>query len=123
MEHIDVAGLRIGFQLRGQGPVLALEFCRRYPSMLRSLVLVGAYTGWAGSLPPSEVRQRLEFALRAADMGPNAFDPTSMPGLFSDVMDAVHVRTPGTELPANECNVATVTPKPLELVKNLLDVL
>ncbi len=24
MEHVDVAGLRIGFQRRGQGPVLVL---------------------------------------------------------------------------------------------------
>lgn len=162
MEHVDVAGLRIGFQLRGEGPVLillhgavcdgrvwrgelerlsdaftviawdtpgcgtssdapddfrmgdysdvlagfiealdlgrphvlghswgstlALELWRRHPSIVRSLVLVGAYAGWAGSLPPGEVHQRLEFALRAADMGPAAFDPTSMPGLFSDVM-------------------------------------
>ena len=162
MEHVDVAGMRIGFQLRGQGPVLillhgavcdgrvwrgelerlsdaftviawdtpgcgtssdapdnfrmndyadalagfikaldlarphvlghswgstlALELWRRHPSIVRSLVLVGAYAGWAGSLPPSEVRQRLDFALRAADMGPNVFDPTSMPGLFSDAM-------------------------------------
>lgn len=162
MEHVDVAGMRIGFQQRGQGPALillhgavcdgrvwrvelerlsdaftviawdtpgcgtssdapddfrmgdyadalarfiealdlrrphvlghswgstlALELCRQHPSIARSLVLVGAYAGWAGSLPPGEVHQRLEFALRAADMGPAAFDPTSMPGLFSDVM-------------------------------------
>ncbi len=70
------------------GSTLALELCRRRPAMVRSLVLVGAYAGWAGSLPDSEVRQRLEFALKFADMGPNDLQPSSMPGLFSDVMPA-----------------------------------
>lgn len=49
------------------GSTLALELCRRQPAMVRSLVLVGAYAGWAGSLPDSEVRQRLEFALKDLD--------------------------------------------------------
>ena len=68
------------------GSTLALELCRRHPSTVRSLVLVGGYAGWAGSLPPEEVRQRLEFALRVADLGPNAFDSTTVRGLFSDAM-------------------------------------
>ena len=68
------------------GSTLALELCRRQPAMVRSLVLVGAYAGWAGSLPESEVGQRLEFALRFADMSPNGLQPAAMPGLFSDVM-------------------------------------
>jgi pimeloyl-ACP methyl ester carboxylesterase len=68
------------------GSTLALELYRRRPSIVRSLVLVGAYAGWAGSLPPDEVTQRLEFARRVADLGPRAFDPTSLPGLFSDAM-------------------------------------
>jgi pimeloyl-ACP methyl ester carboxylesterase len=70
------------------GSTLAMQLYLQKPSMVRSLVLVGAYAGWAGSLPPEEVRQRLEFALRIADLGPNAFDPTSMRGLFSDRMPA-----------------------------------
>lgn len=174
MEHVDVAGVRIGFQVRGQGPVvvllhgamcdgrvwrgelerladaftviawdtpgcgtspdarddfrmvdyadalagfiaaldvgrphvlghswgstLALELCRRHPSVVRSLVLVGAYAGWAGSLLPSEVHERLEFALRAADMGPAAFDPTSMVGLFSDLMPPDEARALATAM-------------------------
>lgn len=63
-----------------------MEFALRRPAMARSLVLVGAYAGWAGSLSACEVSQRLEFALSVADMGPSAFEPASMPGLFSDVM-------------------------------------
>ena len=34
------------------GGSLVLELCRRHPELPRSLVLAGAYAGWAGSLPP-----------------------------------------------------------------------
>ena len=68
------------------GSALALELSRLRPSIVRSLVLVRAYAGWAGSLPPDEVAQRLEFALRIADLPPGTFEPASMPGLFSDAM-------------------------------------
>lgn len=67
------------------GSALALELYRQRPSIVRSLVLVGAYAGWAGSLPPDQVALRLEFALRLADL-PSGFDPALMPGLFSDAM-------------------------------------
>ena len=68
------------------GSALALELYRQRPSIVRSLVLVGAYAGWAGSLPPDQVAQRLAFAMRIADLPPSTFDPASMPGLFSDAM-------------------------------------
>lgn len=69
------------------GSSLALDLCRRRPDLVRSLVLVGGYAGWAGSLPPDEVRRRLDFALAAADQVPEgSWQPTSMPGLFSDAM-------------------------------------
>jgi len=70
------------------GSTLALELYLRHPSAVRSLVLVGAYAGWAGSLPASQVEQRLRFALDIADLGPDAFEPSSMRGLFSDTMPA-----------------------------------
>jgi pimeloyl-ACP methyl ester carboxylesterase len=73
------------------GAALALEMCRRRPDLVRTLVLVGAYAGWAGSLPPNEVRQRLQFALTAADATAD-FDPMSMPGLFSDAMPGDRAR-------------------------------
>ena len=53
-----------------------------------SLVLVGGYAGWAGSLPAEEVEQRLQLALRTADLLPDGFVPQSIPGLFSDMMPA-----------------------------------
>jgi pimeloyl-ACP methyl ester carboxylesterase len=67
------------------GSTLALEVCRQRPELVRTLVLVGGYAGWAGSLDRSEVRRRLDFALAAADAS-ERFQPASMPGLFSDAM-------------------------------------
>lgn len=68
------------------GSTLALSLAHRRPDLVRSLVLVGAYAGWAGSLPPEEVQRRLEFALDIADRGTGTFQPHAMPGLFSAVM-------------------------------------
>ena len=81
IERLDVVG-------HSWGSTLALQLCLDRPAMVRSLVLVGGYAGWAGSLPPSEVEARLSFALHVADQGAAAFDPHSMRGLFSDVMPA-----------------------------------
>lgn len=67
------------------GSALALELYRQHPSVPRTLSLVGAYAGWAGSLPAEEVATRLRFALDVAQQS-GAFEPTSIPGLFSDVM-------------------------------------
>ena len=74
------------------GSTLALELYRRRPAIVRSLVLVGAYAGWAGSLPASEVRRRLDFAIAVADERDAPFNPRSMPGLFTDVMPADRAR-------------------------------
>lgn len=68
------------------GSGLALELYRRHPTIPASLLLVGGYAGWAGSLPADEVARRLEFALEAASRAPGEFEPTSMKGLFSDAM-------------------------------------
>lgn len=50
------------------GSSLALELYRRHPNVPTSLILASAYAGWAGSLPPSEVANRLESVLAAADL-------------------------------------------------------
>ena len=48
------------------GGALALQLFDRHPTVPRTLVLSGAYAGWAGSLPPDEVARRR--ARLAADM-------------------------------------------------------
>lgn len=48
------------------GAGLALAVAALEPQLLRSLVLVSGYAGWAGSLPAPEVRARLAAALGAA---------------------------------------------------------
>ena len=68
------------------GDALVLELVRRHPHTVATLILVGGYAGWAGSLPAAEVERRLTFALEAADRLPGRFEPTSMPGLFSEKM-------------------------------------
>jgi pimeloyl-ACP methyl ester carboxylesterase len=65
------------------GTMVALSLFRHHPEVPASLVLVGGYAGWAGSLPPEEVARRLKMFLGMAELG-DAFDPKSYPGLFSD---------------------------------------
>jgi pimeloyl-ACP methyl ester carboxylesterase len=70
------------------GGALSLELVRRHPEAIETLILVGGYAGWAGSLPAAEVERRLAFALDAADRLPGGFEPASMPGLFSQKMSS-----------------------------------
>jgi pimeloyl-ACP methyl ester carboxylesterase len=69
------------------GTMVALSLFQRHPAVPASLVLIGGYAGWAGSLPPEEVARRLEMFLGMADLG-DAFDPKSYPGLFTDLIPA-----------------------------------
>jgi pimeloyl-ACP methyl ester carboxylesterase len=69
------------------GTMVALSLFRRHPAVPASLVLVGGYAGWAGSLTPDEVARRLEMFVGMAELG-DAFDPKSYPGLFSDLIPA-----------------------------------
>jgi pimeloyl-ACP methyl ester carboxylesterase len=69
------------------GTMVALSVFRRHPTVPASLVLIGGYAGWAGSLPREEVARRLEMFVGMAQLG-DAFDPKSYPGLFSDLIPA-----------------------------------
>ena len=69
------------------GTMVTLSLFQRHPAVPASLVLIGGYAGWAGSLPPEEVARRLEMFLGMADLG-DAFDPKSYPGLFTDLIPA-----------------------------------
>jgi pimeloyl-ACP methyl ester carboxylesterase len=76
LERPHVCGLSFGGGL-------ALELYRRHPGVPRSLVLASAYAGWAGSLPPEVVRERVERALREAELPPEQWVRDYLPGLFT----------------------------------------
>jgi pimeloyl-ACP methyl ester carboxylesterase len=52
------------------GSIYALVLYRWYPEIPRSLVLASAYAGWAGSLPPELVEQRIQQTLRDLEQPP-----------------------------------------------------
>lgn len=66
------------------GGGLALEFYRNYPNVPRSLALVSAYAGWAGSLSKDEVEKRLQQAWQKSYQTPAEIVNTWLPTLFSD---------------------------------------
>ncbi len=57
LERPHVLGLSLG-------SILAIALQIGHPGAVRSLVLASAYAGWAGSLPPAEVRRRTRLTLR-----------------------------------------------------------
>jgi pimeloyl-ACP methyl ester carboxylesterase len=64
------------------GGTLALELYRHHPELVATLILVGTYAGWKGSLPREEVRARVEGLHRVLAAPAEEFDP-SLPGLFA----------------------------------------
>jgi pimeloyl-ACP methyl ester carboxylesterase len=87
VEHPHVLGLSFGGSL-------VLELYRRHPDLPRSLVLAGAYAGWAGSLPPDVVRIRVErweaesadLASHVADYIPEFFTASASPDDVAEVL-------------------------------------
>ncbi|HEU4529045.1 MAG TPA: alpha/beta hydrolase [Actinomycetota bacterium] len=77
LERAHVVGLSFGGGL-------ALELYRRHPGVALSLVLAGAYAGWAGSLPPEVVEQRLRQALELSELPPDRLVREVVPTLFSE---------------------------------------
>jgi pimeloyl-ACP methyl ester carboxylesterase len=70
------------------GGIVALELFRRYPGIPRSLVLAGAYAGWAGSLPAAAVAERLRVSLDRSTLPPDEFLEAMLPSMFSTSMPA-----------------------------------
>jgi hypothetical protein len=66
------------------GGALALELSRPHPTVPMTLVLAGAYAGWAGSLPPEVVEQRLQQCLELADLPPDQLVGAMIPTMFSE---------------------------------------
>jgi pimeloyl-ACP methyl ester carboxylesterase len=65
------------------GSTLALELYRRHPDVPRSLALIGAYAGWAGSLPPEEIAERLAGVERDLAHSPAELARTWLPTLLT----------------------------------------
>lgn len=76
LEQPHIAGLSFGAGL-------AIEFYGRHPQVPRSLVLAGAYAGWAGSLPGEQVEQRLQLALDLAGKPSADLVDELLPTMFS----------------------------------------
>jgi pimeloyl-ACP methyl ester carboxylesterase len=66
------------------GGTLALELYRRRPTLPRTLVLASAYAGWAGSLPPAVVAERLAGVLRESELPAEQVARRWIPGLLTD---------------------------------------
>jgi pimeloyl-ACP methyl ester carboxylesterase len=65
------------------GAILGLELYRRHPRVPRTLTLASGYAGWAGSLPPEIVEQRLRQAMALAELSPEEFVDALLPTMFS----------------------------------------
>lgn len=65
------------------GAALALSLYERHPSLPRSLVLCGAYAGWAGSLPADEVQRRLQRITEQIAHPPEEWLPGYLSGMFT----------------------------------------
>jgi pimeloyl-ACP methyl ester carboxylesterase len=79
--HVHLVGLSFG-------GALVLALFERHPGLPRSLVLASAYAGWAGSLPPEEVEERLQTCLRVSDQSPDEFAAAMIPSMFSSSAQA-----------------------------------
>jgi len=66
------------------GGALALELYRRHRAVPRTLVLAGAYAGWAGSLAREVVDDRLELSLRLSELPGDEFAASMVPSMFSE---------------------------------------
>lgn len=73
---VHIAGLSWG------GTVL-LEFYRRHPELVATLIMIDTYAGWKGSRPADEVRARVAGARKMFAAPDEEFDPT-LPGLFAN---------------------------------------
>jgi pimeloyl-ACP methyl ester carboxylesterase len=70
------------------GSGMALELFRRHPGVPRSLVLVSAYAGWAGSLGHEVAEQRRDSFLRDAERPPDEVVADFSTTLFDESVPA-----------------------------------
>ena len=86
MDVLDLAPAHVGGLSFGGG--LALELFRQHPGTVRSLILMGAYAGWGGSLPDAEVQQRLELTRRNTELPPEQWVPALIGTLLPEGSDS-----------------------------------
>ena len=81
VDHVGVASAHLlGLSWGG---TLALEFNRKHPDRVRSLILSCAYAGWAGSLGAEAAEQRLARCLRESELPAEEWVPQWTPEAFS----------------------------------------
>lgn len=100
LEPAHVAGL-------SWGGTVAQELYRHRPELVATLIFVDSYAGWKGSLPQSEVRERVADLHERLAAGPEEFDP-SLPGLFA-------ADPPAEYVPLLERLAAAVRPESLKV--------
>jgi pimeloyl-ACP methyl ester carboxylesterase len=66
------------------GSMAVLELYKGYPDAPASLLLVSAYAGWAGSLPPAEVDLRIAMVEAEIEEPPEKFVEEWLPTLFTE---------------------------------------
>jgi pimeloyl-ACP methyl ester carboxylesterase len=66
------------------GAALALALYSRHRTLPRSLILAGAYAGWAGSLPADEVRRRVQRISKEVTQPPEDWLPKYLPGMLTE---------------------------------------
>lgn len=64
------------------GGGLAIAVAHRHPDLVRSLILMSAYAGWAGSLSPDEVKRRLDLTLANSFRPPEEWIPALLDTLL-----------------------------------------
>jgi len=74
------------------GAIVTLELFRSHSAVVRTMVLAGAYAGWAGSLPAAVVNERLRTCLTLADLPPDEFAAAMLTSMFSESAPAEAVR-------------------------------
>lgn len=65
------------------GGTLIMEFNRRFPDRLRSVILAATYAGWAGSLGREGAKERLQRSLRDSERPAQEWVPEWVPHAFS----------------------------------------
>lgn len=81
LDHLDIRHPHVLGLSFGGG--LAIAFYERYPKIPKSLILVSAYAGWAGSLPKDEIARRVQHAREQANMDRDSVSEAWLPSLFS----------------------------------------